>query len=554
MRIFTLIALLCSASFVFAQDFTIQTSSATQEGFSFKLHAFNRSVKTLSIDWGSGPVVQTALPNALGVTYTAPAGVSGSKAIKIYSDGVEAILLTGGGTNPIVIDNFIVGATNYLTQVQFNECDLKAVDLSNASLLKKFSATYSKLTTLNLQTTALEELNIAGSTSLSSITLPTASKVKELNLNNTALTNASLSQVLANAPLLEEVSINYLSVSDKISAVDFSHNTDLKSITVINNALTGTLDLTGLNKLEVVNLANNGLTGFIATSPVLTKLTLNNNSLTSVNLTGCIVLNELSCSNNSALETIDLTSNVALKDVYLQQNALKSIKLPSSVALDNLNIGNNALDFNTLPRVKPTGTYTYSPQSGILPISLESDLLSVDMSKHLPTITDGPVTGTHKSTVTKVNGFKGATVTELPYLPPVIVFYAKVGDKYTFDRTKMNKGGYSDVVFFEVENAAFPGLKLATSQVELGQEPVGINPSEETSIVVYYNSASSEIYYEAEGAKSISVINLMGQVAHKQSLASDKDAVSVDNLAKGVYVVQIATSEGKTITRKVVIK
>lgn len=558
MRIFTLIALLCSASFVFAQDFTIQTSSTTGENFSFQLNAFNRSVTSLSIDWGNGngPVVQTEMPDAKGKSYTAPAGVSGSKTIKIYSNGVEGILLTKGDTNPISIDNFTVGTTNYLTLVQLNECELKAVDLSKASLLESFSATINKLTALDLQGTAIKTLNIAGSTSLSNITLATGSGAKELNLNNSGITNASLSQILTNAPLLEKINLNFLNVSNKISAVDFSSNLELKSITVINNAITGTLNLTGLNKLEEVNLYENGLSGFIATSPVLTALTLNNNMLTSVNLAGCTALEELNCANNSTLVTIDLTANTALKSVYLQNNGLKTITISPALTLENLNVGNNALNFNTLPRVNVTGTYTYAVQSGVLPISIESDLLSVDMSKYLTTISDGPVPGTlgQKTTVTKVYGFKGAVAAEIPNIPPILTFYTKVGDKYTFDRTKMTGAGYSDVVYYTIQNAAFPGLTLETSRIELGKEPVGINPSEETSTIVYYSSASAEIHYEVEGAQSISVINLMGQVAHKQSLASDKDAVSVDNLAKGVYIVQIATNAGKTITRKVVIK
>ena len=560
---FTLLFSLFIFGFASAQDFTIQTGASTAEGFSFQM--ISESTVNVTIDWGNGiaesPSEGAVIPSAK--SYSAPAGVSGSRTIKVYGAGVTGVLLTGGSTNPIVVDNFKALSGSTLKRVQLNECGLNSVDLSGASSLNSFSSVASNLTTLDLTGLLnVNTLNVSNSESLASILVSPGSSLTTLKLNNTALTNASLASILSNSPLLEDIEVNNDLVSTKISAVDFSANNQLTRISIMNNDVVGIIDLSGLANLTEVTFYNNAITGFICDSPVLTDLNLTGNQLANVDVTSCGALATISCSNNSDLISLDLSGNPLLTDVAIQNNALESVEFSPSVSLANLNVSNNAFNFESLPKVAVSGTYSFFGQTGrgsLIAISLGSDLISVDLTDVLSYVPSNPVPGTAGSSnkVARVMGYNKNTgaITEVANLPiPGMECYTVAGNVYTFNRTNLSGFSLTDVIYFEITNAAYPSLVLKTNEVELGKVPVGVEPGAEVESLLYYNSSLSEVCYSINGANAISVYNLGGSKVVSYSLVSEEGCVSVSELPAGVYVVVINTHEGSKITAKIVIR
>ncbi len=190
----------------------------------------------------------------------------------------------------------------YFTSVESialtNNNSLEAVDLHNNSSLRRIDVLYSM---------SLKDLNIEG--------------LKNLEVLNVGMTNISdfdLSKYTYLAPTLKELNVSKL----KLSTVDVTPFVNLEILDVSSNQL-ATIDCSNLSKLKLFSCSN---------MP----------TLTSVNLKGCVALEELIASMCN-LTGLDLSDNQALNAIYVQDNKeLGNIELSSTVKsqLKFLNIGN----------------------------------------------------------------------------------------------------------------------------------------------------------------------------------------------------------------------
>ncbi len=118
------------------------------------------------------------------------------------------------------------------------------------------------------------------------------------------------------------VQLETLEVNDnKLTSLDLSGCKVLKRLSCTDNSLTK-LDLTGLSRLE--------------------ELSCQKNKLTSLDLSGCKVLNHLNCADNS-LTKLDLTGLSSLEELSFQGNKLSSIVLSGCQTLKTLDCSDHSL-------------------------------------------------------------------------------------------------------------------------------------------------------------------------------------------------------------------
>lgn len=70
-------------------------------------------------------------------------------------------------------------------------------------------------------------------------------------------------------------------------------------------------------------------------------------------------------------------------------------------------------------------------------------------------------------------------------------------------------------------------------------------------VLAYPNPTSGTINVKAENVKSVSVLNVFGQVVYESSVDAGDFTIDLSQQAKGVYMLHFISSDGKVITRKV---
>lgn len=553
---FTLALFLTLTGVCYGQDFTVKTSSV-QEDFTISMQIVNNAAAPVTVNWGNGQST-TETVTGLEKLFKAPTGLIGTNA---------TITIDGGGKVEIVsidakVDEFIVNTDNdVLWSLLINEGGLTVLDITKASALKKLSAPLNSLTSVNLTgNAALEELKLNGNSDLETITVPTSmASLKIVSLNNTKVNNASVQSILTAAPNLEEVSINKKAgeADNKLTSINLSNNSNITDLQLQNNSLSGVMDLTSCTALENTLLNNNSINSVIVNSVALTYINLNDNNVSSLDLSGAPNLVNLYCNNNE-LETLDLTGKTVLSNVLLNNNKLTSVTFdPALGTLNSLEIRNNFFTFETFPQVVVTaGGYLYTGQADFVISVKSNDLFSIDMSKFtnpFPAGSTVPGTAGQASDITWWGTYPGFGELELED-------ESGMGD-YTYnDATKTYKfedlmsTGFSDnFIYAKITNPAFNLATFKTIKVELGKSSVGIGENNKDVALCYYSGRSHEVIYNVKDAQSIRIINLSGQVVYNQALTNDAGRVSVDNLAKGIYIVQIQAAD-TTVKQKIVKK
>ena len=106
----------------------------------------------------------------------------------------------------------------------------------------------------------------------------------------------------------------------------------------ISKVAVNAIDLTGLDDLEVFSFSQGSLKSInVSNNAKLRNLTINNNSASTF---------------ESVLESLDLTKNTKLTNLYAQYNALTEVILPEGAALSFINLQNNQLESIDLTKVK----------------------------------------------------------------------------------------------------------------------------------------------------------------------------------------------------------
>lgn len=194
----------------------------------------------------------------------------------------------------------------------------------------------------------LEQLTMQ-SHALTQIDLNKLTKLTSLTLSGNALSTIDLSQCSG---------IEVLVVSDnKLSKIDLSNLSKLSSLTLSNNTQLSEVvwpkEAASFKTIYALNLSLSGALD-LTQYPMLNFVNFNNNKLTSLDLSG-----------------------LEMDRVFCMNNQLSELKVDNVISL--LNCSGNRLTPATLPAVSPK-TYTYAPQTAVLPAAQILEGESVDLS------------------------------------------------------------------------------------------------------------------------------------------------------------------------------
>ena len=137
--------------------------------------------------------------------------------------------------------------------------------------------------------------------------------------------------------------LTYLDVNNnQLTSIDVSNNTALTDLYFSDNQVTN-INISGNPNLEVLQAYNNQLTSIDVNSNVnLTKIDAYSNQLTSLDVSNNITLTYLDVNFNQ-LTNLDVTSNLNLESLWCYNNQLTTIDISNNIALTGLNIGVNQL-------------------------------------------------------------------------------------------------------------------------------------------------------------------------------------------------------------------
>ena len=121
---------------------------------------------------------------------------------------------------------------------------------------------------------------------------------------------------------------------------------EIKGITEMYVSYMGIKDLTGIGyfmALTRLSCENNSLTSLdVSKNTALTRLYCYNNSLTSLDISKNTALTRLYCYNNS-LQSLDVSKNTALTELDCHSNSLESLDVSKNTLLTELECSNNSL-------------------------------------------------------------------------------------------------------------------------------------------------------------------------------------------------------------------
>ena len=127
-----------------------------------------------------------------------------------------------------------------------------------------------------------------------------------------------------------------------LTALDASHNTQLKYLNCYDNTLTS-LDVSGCTQLTWLNCSYNNLSSLDVSKNIqLTSLGCSSNQLTSLDVSKNTQLEGLGCSSNQ-LTSLDVSKNTQLEGLGCSSNQLTSLDVSKNIQLTSLGCSSNQL-------------------------------------------------------------------------------------------------------------------------------------------------------------------------------------------------------------------
>ncbi|AYN05666.1 T9SS type A sorting domain-containing protein [Flavobacterium sp. 140616W15] len=222
-----------------------------------------------------------------------------------------------------------------LTYLFCGSNQLTALNVSNNKKLSKLSCSSNQLTNLDLsQNTGLSEINCENN-NLSTLNLK--------NGNNKSITNNYLTLDFTQNPLLKCIQVddeNYSNTNwgDR-KDVKASFNTDCSAYTLIP-------DSNFEDKLIALGIDKDGKNGKVATASIVTIKSLNVSNSEIKNLKGIedfVSLTSLNCSNNQ-LSELSIANNISLNNLNCSTNTILELELSKNTELVTLSASFNQLE------------------------------------------------------------------------------------------------------------------------------------------------------------------------------------------------------------------
>lgn len=292
--------------------------------------------------------------NLTGCTSLKQIQCNGSKLVKINltaATNLERASLTLSSLSELDL----TGLTK-LKELDLNNNGISKIDLKDLPALESVVLSYNPIDAVSFSNCPkLEAISIKNKrqnsrlTSFTAVDLPA---LKVLNLYGNKISTIKLEDL----PELSEVNLE----NNSLTAVDFSKCAEsLSEVGLGSNQFTGEFELKGLERLNEFSIENNKLTSFKVTGcPMLSTLKVQKNELTSLDLTGCTGDLDYIYASENKLTSIKLLNTH--KYLFLNDNQLSSIDLSACKDLESIELGNNkltSLDLTGLKELSEVNVY-----------------------------------------------------------------------------------------------------------------------------------------------------------------------------------------------------
>jgi len=195
--------------------------------------------------------------------------------------------------------------------------------------------------------------------------------------------------------------------------------------------------------------------------------------------------------------------------------------------------------------------YGYANCSGLVPLKfLKFEVRSANEPTPNPSLegnvllqwtTANEVNVSHFNIQRSINGRDFTTIAK-------VVANNKSFNEYSF----MDNGQQSMVdrrLYYRIESVDKDGYKdySEVRQIAMGNGQLGIS--------VYPNPAKDFITIDCKGAKEFKIIDYLGRVVtHKKIINYQLSIINIQDFAKGMYIVQIATDKGEVLNKKLLVE
>lgn len=294
---------------------------------------------------------------------------------------LESIVVFNSGLSGLILGNH-----PSLDNIHAEDNPLTSLDVSGCPALRDIHCMNAGLTSLDVShNTNLEELWLY-SNRLTEIDVSACTALKTLSVSNNAFTalnmgtNTSLKELYCDGNQLTMLDVSGLTNleilgcdTNRLTSLDVHLNTKLRELYCYRNRLTSldahmltdlvrlecsfmdtftSLNVRGLNKLEVLYLGRDSLTSVDLTGlSSLVELEVWGNNLSSLDLSGLDSLEYLTC-NNNRLTQLNTSQNSSLSLLYAYENSLTSVTL--NPGIDAVSIFGNpltALNISACPKL-----------------------------------------------------------------------------------------------------------------------------------------------------------------------------------------------------------
>ena len=228
-------------------------------------------------------------------------------------------------------------------------------------------------TTVDIYADGLSRINI-NEQGLTAIDLTNAPALNMIQLAGNALTELDVT----GNPLLTGI----YAEKNAIASMDLTNNTALKVLSVYDNNISGTLDLSAMTALSKVDIDNNKVTELLLPNhSYLVEVDCENNQLTNIDIAGRNGLRDINIYGNK-INSLDLSGLGALESLYAGANEITEVKnLADCKVIETLNISLNRLtdiDISVAPTI--TGLYLYNNEISTLDISNNPNISWMNVS------------------------------------------------------------------------------------------------------------------------------------------------------------------------------
>ncbi|WP_242205424.1 T9SS type A sorting domain-containing protein [Aestuariivivens insulae] len=460
------------------------------------------------------------------------------------------------------ISNLSLANNTALTFLDCYRNGLTSLDLSNNALLQTLNCKDNNLSMLDLtNNTSLVTLNCDSCVNMTNLTLPDTTSLITIDCVN----------------------------CDSLTSLDVSNNENLYSLNIPSSGLQNTLNLANNNLLFYLDCSNNDLSGLTLPDPSnLSEIYCNNNMIPSLNLGGCTGLTYMECQYNSLI-SLDVSSCSLLQELYCHHNSVMTSITFNNPVLKYLYCNNSPM----LTTLNNTLSLT-----GLIDFGLwNCDLTTLDLTNSSVLVYVEPGNNTSLSTLTLpsnktaleslwaynmdlsslnyneytalVNldiGINQFTEADVSMLPNLYQFYCNQNQLTTLN---LKNGNNSNLMWMwaddnpslnciQVDDVTYANNKTIADDWRInGSEyystdcTLGIDDFYPSNISIYPNPTKHSLFIEPFANTEYNLLNIQGQEMLKGHLTSGINEIDVSSIAKGVYIMNLQSSQGK-ITKKLI--